>query len=71
MSDTFRRAYRELTDAEKERVEQIKDAATRLEMLINSIIDPNKPHVLSQLIQVEHAQTNLQQAVMWATKAAT
>jgi hypothetical protein len=33
MSNTFRKQYRELSDAEKAHVEAIKDAAERLEEL--------------------------------------
>jgi hypothetical protein len=71
MSDTFRKAYRELTDAEKEHVEQIKDAAERLEALILEIRTPGiaKAGLLGRRKAL--ALTNLEQAVMWAVKAAT
>jgi hypothetical protein len=72
VSDTFRRKYRELSDADKEHVDAIKDAAERLESLILNI-----PHYYSEdygRVQGRHislAFTNLEQAVMWAVKAAT
>jgi hypothetical protein len=67
---TFRKVYRELNDAEKEHIEQIKDAAQALELLINGThrlngVTPNAVRC------VKLAMTNLEQAVMWATKAFT
>lgn len=65
----FRKTYRALTDAEQEYVEQIKDAAQVLELLIT-----DKRHAI---IGEEAARaralalTNLEQSVMWAVKAAT
>jgi hypothetical protein len=68
MSDTFRKQYRELNEAEERHIEKIKDAAERLEQLISS-------HALgisyAQSRCIELARTNLEQAVMWAVKAAT
>jgi uncharacterized membrane protein len=78
MSDTFRKAYRELTDAEKGHVEAIKDAAERLETLIR--IESVGVHTEAFLWPPMDenaaryrflALTNLEQAVMWAVKAAT
>jgi hypothetical protein len=72
----FRKTYRVLTDAEKEHVEQIKDAAERLEALIRGT-RCLRPEILGsseELQQMRHtslAMTNLEQAVMWAVKAAT
>jgi hypothetical protein len=70
MSDTFRKQYRELSDAEKEHVEQIKDTAERLEICIEFTprlhdITPERERYITL------ALTNLEQAVMWAVKAAT
>jgi hypothetical protein len=66
MTDTFRKAYRELTDAEHEHIEQIKYAAHALELLIDC-----EPSSREQARQIDLAITNLEQAVMWATKAYT
>lgn len=68
MSNTFRKVYRELSVTEQEHIEQIKDAAERLEQLIyNTALrgDPERHR------QTRLALTNLEQSVMWATKAAT
>jgi hypothetical protein len=70
MSNTFRKQYRKLTSAEKARVEHIKNAAEQLEALILSI----PTDLLSdqtRMWQTRLALTNLEQAVMWAVKAAT
>jgi hypothetical protein len=69
MSDTFRKAYRELTDAEKEHIEKIKVAAEKLKELINRI--PFWTEDMGRQRFIALAITNLEQAVMWAEKAAT
>jgi hypothetical protein len=65
---TFRHVYRELSDAEKEHIEQIKDAALHLELLI---VGRGGPRDSEQARQKALAMTNLEQAVMWAVKAYT
>lgn len=68
MSDPFRKAYRQLTDDEHEHVEQIKDAALKLLLLIDTGTRPGEGE---KARQIALAITNLEQAVMWATKAHT
>ena len=63
----FRKVYRELTDIEREQVEKIKDAAQVLESLINGA----GTRALPTQREAALALTNLEQAVMWATKAWT
>jgi hypothetical protein len=66
----FRKQYRALTDAEREHVEQIKDAAERLEELIDhGNLRTNTPRADQRMLHL--ALANLEQAVMWATKAYT
>jgi archaellum component FlaC len=70
MSNTFRKQYRELTEDEKAHIEQIKDTAERLEMLIRHISAYAVP-AGEKARHIALAITNLEQAVMWAVKAAT
>lgn len=66
MADIFRKTYRALTEDEKTRIERIKDAAaeinTELEIAAQNGADPR---------YIALARTNLEQSVMWATKAIT
>jgi len=66
---TIRKTYRPLHDTELEHIEQIKDAAERLELLMvksrGTSTDSDK------LRHIALAMTNLEQAVMWAVKAYT
>jgi DNA-binding MarR family transcriptional regulator len=75
MSDTFRKAYRKLTESEFEHVEQIKDEATRLEMLIKKGLHAEDHASFTDMRNQQRfialAMTNLEQAVMWAVKAYT
>lgn len=64
MADTFRKAYRPLTDAEVERLERIKDAAEVLNDELHSGPQANTR-------EMNIAKTNLEQCVMWAVKAVT
>jgi hypothetical protein len=66
---TFRKVYRQLTPEQLEYIEQIKDAAQRLEILIEK--SRGTSHDNDQLRHIALAMTNLEQAVMWATKAYT
>jgi Mg2+ and Co2+ transporter CorA len=67
---TFRKPLRNLTDAEIEHLEQIKDAAERLEELIIKI-PARRGEIGAQTFHLRQALTNIEQAVMWAVKAAT
>jgi hypothetical protein len=71
MSNTFRKTYRELTEAEKAYIEELKNDAEKLAQSIGMI-----PLALGRGSKetdrsVALALTNLEQAVMWAEKAAT
>jgi hypothetical protein len=68
---TFRKIYRELNDAEREHIEQIKDAAHALELLIQSGRDQTLVRGAEKHRHIALAMTNLEQAVMWAVKAYT
>lgn len=68
---TFRKEYRQLTDAQKEHIEQIKDAAERLEELIDNGNFRTQNPVGVDIRYARLAVTNLEQAVMWAVKAYT
>jgi hypothetical protein len=65
MSDTFRKAYRDLTPAERESVEAIKAAAEAFESALNNGMLPPLP---GRGRHFSLAMTNLEQAVMWAVK---
>lgn len=75
MSGRFRKQYRTLTDAEREHIEQIKDAAERLEMLIEGITgEPGEGifPIKGETVRLKaFAISRLEEAVMWATKAAS
>lgn len=60
--DKFRSKYRPLTETEQRLIENVKQAAFRLDILLNDL-PPSREKSL--------AMTNLEQAVMWATKALT
>jgi hypothetical protein len=70
VSDTFRRAYRDLDEAEERHIEKILDAAERLEELISHIAR-TAPNDGARQRCLALAKTSLEQAVMWAMKAAT
>jgi hypothetical protein len=61
-NDVFRKAYRQLTDEEKVRLERIKDNASAL---YNGIVE-GPPSRMQSL-----ALTKLEEAVMWAVKDIT
>jgi hypothetical protein len=67
----FRKQYRTLTANESAHVEMIKDAAEMLELLINQTpeVRQGDDNELARMRSL--ALTNLEQAVMWAVKAAT
>jgi hypothetical protein len=60
MSNPFRTTYRQLTDAEKARVEALK---TQAEQLLALIDKPSREGAL--------ARTKLEECVMWAVKGIT
>jgi hypothetical protein len=62
VSDTFRKTYRELSDAEKEHINTIKSMGADFLKLFDS---------LEQSREVSIAKTKLEEAVMWAVKAIT
>lgn len=64
---TFRKTYRKLNAEEQELIEQIKDAAERLENLFGDYKFRGGRNVREMSL----AQTNLEQSVMWAVKAVT
>lgn len=67
MTDVFRKEYRKLEDHEVAWMNQIKDAA---EALLLEIDKPRQPDFKGNR-EIALAKTNLEQAVMWATKAIT
>lgn len=66
MSNVFRSVYRELSDEEKAAINEIKDRAQALWDALNAAIP-----VGADGRQIALAKTNLEQSVMWATKALT
>lgn len=70
MNDTFRRAYRPLTQDEQAFVGAIKDQATSLLAILNGTAhlkhgDPDDARAIAL------AKTKLEECVMWAVKAVT
>jgi hypothetical protein len=63
----FRKAYRQLTDAEKAQMDQIKDQAWLLRCAILGTDAEKPPMSREQAL----AMTNLEQSVMWAVKHVT
>lgn len=60
MTDTFRRTYVPLSATNKERIDAIKLFATDLANQMTRATSPSR--------ELSLAMTNLEQAVMWATK---
>jgi hypothetical protein len=69
----FRPAYRELSDHERELVEQIKDQALALHLLFDRTgLTIGQPALTKEQARyVALARTALEESVMWATKAVT
>lgn len=63
----FRKEYRALSAAERETVEQIKDAAERLENLITGAVYLSGANSR----YIAHAIIRLEESVMWAVKGIT
>jgi len=68
-TDTFRKAYTELTDLQKENVAVIKEAAVILEEEFNHAVPTDERSERSRCMAI--ARTNLEQAIMWAIKGVT
>lgn len=67
MSNPFRPTYRQLDEAEQEHIEQIKDSALALHLLIERISYQRDSRDVARYQAL--AKTALEEAVMWATKA--
>lgn len=59
MSDTFRKVYKTLNEVNSALIIEMKEAAEKLESLFS----------LVKSREMSLAQTNLEQAMMWGTKA--
>ena len=69
MSDTFRSDYKELNDQQKSDVAGIKAKAVELMDLFQLASSPEERSDKSRCMSI--ARTNLEQAIMWATKGIT
>jgi hypothetical protein len=67
-NNVFRPVYRELSDEEKKQMEEIKNKAQGLYVLIENLIHEN-PSPKARYVAL--AKTNLEEAVMWSVKALT
>lgn len=67
MSDVMRSQYREMTEAEKAQILELKHMGENFCNLCDALRSPN-PDI--DLCFIE-AKINMQQAVMWATKGVT
>ena len=67
MTDTFRKEYKDLHEAVKEHIKNIKIYAEDLENILN------KTEAICEYDKrcMALAKTNLEQAIMWAVKAIT
>lgn len=65
MSDTFRKEYKPLSEAQKMQMEAVKSIAEMLEKAINESITPNNGREMAV------AKTQLETAIMWAIKGVT
>lgn len=63
----FRKAYRQLSDAEKAQMDEIKDLAWKLRCVMLGTNAEQPPMSRHQSLAV----TNLEQSVMWAVKHVT
>jgi DNA-binding NtrC family response regulator len=69
MSDTFRRAYRQLSEGETESIEQLKDHASRFEQELDTALARGLGERKGAARYIALSRTALEEAVMWATKA--
>lgn len=67
MPDPFRSTYRELTDAEKAKVAEIKRLATALYGTLEARFTGPVPDAR----MMEYARTKLEECVFWSVKAIT
>lgn len=67
MSDTFRKQYRELNEAEKAQLESLKIKAEDIESTFNAVVE-NRQDVGREIAL---ARTKLEESIMWAVKAIT
>ena len=68
--NVFRKQYRQLSDAEKDYLEAIKDKAHELYLLLER--NPHEaPGVIRASREISLAKTKLEEAVMWAVKDVT
>ncbi len=67
--DTFRKEYTPLGEVQKIEVKAIKEGAEALEEIFDSAVPRDRRSEKSRCMAL--ARTNLEQAVMWAVKAAT
>lgn len=65
MTDTFRKEYKPLTDAQKHQMDVVKTLAATLEKAINDNSTPDNGREMAV------AKTNLETAIMWAVKGLT
>lgn len=65
MPDPFRSQYRQLTDAEKEAIDTIKNRAKDLHAALVTQLDGQDPRGMAI------ARTKLEECVFWAVKAIT
>lgn len=68
MSNTFRKAYRDLTADEVRAIESLKDAAEDIEAQIDAVLGkgPGLPEGRGRALAL--AKTKLEEAVMWAVR---
>lgn len=70
MGSPFRTTYRDLTEAEKRRLQEIKEAADYLYLLMSHPFD-GVGEVPKGGREFATARTHLETAVMWAVKGVT
>lgn len=76
MSDTFRKEYKPMSEAQKAHVEAVKVKADELLELFNTAVGDPMATVSSDPSknggrELALARTNLEQAIMWAVKGIT
>lgn len=66
MSNTFRKEYRKLSDAEQALVDLLKDQAEAIELTFNRVTSTSR-----NCREMALARTKLEESVMWAVKGIT
>lgn len=69
ITDTFRKVYTELNEAQQASVVSTKDKAQELLDLLNSFVPVDERSERSRCMAI--ARTNLEQSIMWAVKGLT